>query len=63
MIEYILIGLAISIGWHFGRVIFGVLEEIIFERLHRSKWYKIVVGRMSINNKESNKNCKMKIGF
>ena len=63
MIEYILIGLAISIGWHFGKVIFGVLEEIIFERLHKSKWYKIVVGRMSINEKESSKKLRMKIGF
>ena len=40
--KYILIGLAISLGWHLGKLLYKFLEEVIFTRLHAAEWYAVL---------------------
>lgn len=42
--NYIIMGLLMSIGWQVARVIFEVAAELLFERLHKAKWYRIAAG-------------------
>lgn len=43
--NYILIGILLSIGWHLVKLVYEAVEELLFERLHRAKWYLIAAGR------------------
>lgn len=38
MINWIAIGFLVAIGWFSGKIIFSIIEEILFERLHSSKF-------------------------
>ena len=40
--KYILIGIAISAGWHLVKLIYKFLEEVIFTRLHAAEWYAVL---------------------
>ena len=67
--NYIIMGLLMSIGWQVARVVFEVAAELLFERLHRAKWYKIAAGvePKAIDNSEDRpgepKAVKERIGF
>lgn len=40
--NYILIGLAVSFGWHIVKLIYKLVEEILFTRLHATQWYAVL---------------------
>lgn len=40
--KYILIGMAISVGWHLVKLIYKFIEEVIFTRLHAEEWYAVL---------------------
>lgn len=42
--RYILIGLLVSIGWHLVKLVYRMVTELLFNRLHRAKWYLIAAG-------------------
>lgn len=39
MLDYLLVGLVVSVGWHIGKVIGEVLMEITLNNLHKADWY------------------------
>ncbi len=43
--EYIIIGILLSIGWHLAKVFFEVATDLLFARLHDAKWYRILAGK------------------
>ena len=43
LLEYLMVGLLVSIGWHIGKVIGLAIEEIADVRLHRAKWYMNII--------------------
>lgn len=57
--KYLLMGLLASIGWYLGKVFVAVIEEVMFSRLHDSKWYAILCKR----EKKDEKIKKSRIGF
>ena len=59
--NWIAIGFLVAIGWFSGKIIFSIIEEILFERLHSSKYYRIICKKQTI--KKSNDSKKMTIGF
>lgn len=64
--KYIVVGLLLSIGWHIVGLIFGVVEELLFSRLHSAKWYQIAAGKKvkKTKNKPGDiKEIKNQIGF
>ena len=61
MINWIAIGFLVAIDWFSGKIIFSIIEEILFERLHSSKYYRIICKKQTI--KKSNDSKKMPIGF
>ena len=61
--NYLLIALLASIGWHIGKVVFEVLGEVIFMRLHKTKWYAVVTGKETLSSSRNSKSTKMRIGF
>ena len=61
MISWIVIGFLVAIGWFSGKIIFSILEEILFERLHSSKYYRIICKKQEIKKSTSPK--KIPIGF
>ena len=50
MISWIVIGFLVAIGWFSGKIIFSIIEEILFERLHSSKYYRIICKKQMIKN-------------
>lgn len=44
--NYIVMGLLLSIGWHVAKLIYGVATELLFNRLHKAKWYLIAAGEI-----------------
>ena len=58
--NYILIGLLLSIGWHIVKLFYLAFEEMLYIRLHDTKWYPILCGKKKKTVKKANKN---KIGF
>lgn len=60
--KYILLGLLVSVGWHLGVLIYEILAEIIFNELHKTKWYCVLNGKKYIP-KQNTDSVKMKIGF
>lgn len=65
--KYIIIGLLLSIGWHVVKLVYGILEELIFCRLHDARWYLIMVGketkRVDTNDGVHINTVKNQIGF
>lgn len=64
--NYILIGVLVAIGWHLVKLIYEVVVELLFSRLHRADWYLIAVGKKPKEIKErpgDAKTVKNKIGF
>ena len=61
--NYIIIGLLLSIGWHLVEIVYTAFEEALYVRLHKTKWYQIVIGKRSINECKNNDNIRNKIGF
>lgn len=43
--NYILIGILVSIGWHVVKLVYEAVEELIFARLHKADWYLIAAGK------------------
>ena len=46
MVTWLLIGLLVSIGWHIGKLIYKLAEEVIFTRLHSEDWYAVLCKKM-----------------
>lgn len=44
--NYVLIGLAVSIGWHVGKLVYGVIEEVVMTNLHAADWYAVLCKKM-----------------
>lgn len=67
MVVYLLIGLLVSIGWHFGKLLFDLVSEIMFTRLHKNETYAAICKktpegpRPNIQDGQIRKN--MPIGF
>ena len=54
--QYLLIGLMSSVGWHIGKLVYKLIEEIIFNRLHSTEWYAVLckkAGKKIIQDKNS----------
>lgn len=45
--NYIFIGLAVSIGWHLVKLFYKFVEEVMFTRLHAAEWYAVLCKRQS----------------
>lgn len=63
--SYISMGLLFGLGLCLVNLIFGIIEEILFIRLHNTKWYPFIAGKKikNINNTMDVKSVKNKIGF
>ena len=64
--NYIIIGLLLSIGWHISKVVFRAVEELLFERLHRTDWYLTIAGAKPVEETDrpgDAKRVKNRIGF
>ena len=62
--NYILMGILLSIGWHVVKLIYEVAAELLFERLHKAKWYAIAAGKKPKEIKPGDvKAVKNQIGF
>lgn len=61
--NYIIIGLLLSIGWHSFKLIYEILSEIIFCRLHKADSYAVVCGKTTKNSNKVTSTVKTKIGF
>ena len=63
--NYIVMGLLMGLGWQMVRLIFGIIEELLFTRLHTTKWYPILAGKKpkSVKNTMEVNEVKNKIGF
>ena len=63
--EYIIIGILLSIGWNLIVLLKNVIEEILFCRLHKYKWYAILAGKQTKTDKGKSdaKTITNKIGF
>ena len=64
--KYILIGLLLSIGWHIATLIYDMAYELLFSRLHNTKWYLVAAGKKpkEVEDKPGDaKTVKNKIGF
>ena len=62
--KYIIIGALLAIGWNFVEIIYEIIREIVFNILHKTKWYLIACGRTpkNVNGMDSEK-VKNPIGF
>ena len=63
MMNYIIAGILFAIGWHIVKIIYEISAELIFCKLHRTKWYNVMAGKEKKLNSKSDKGPKMKIGF
>jgi hypothetical protein len=64
--NYIIIGLLLSIGWQVADVIFTVLAELVMSRLHNTDWYLVLAGKKPKAIEEcpgDAKQVKCQIGF
>ena len=64
--EYILMGLCLSIGWHIIKLVYGIIAELLFTRLHNAEWYQIAAGNKPMVMEEQPgdiKAVKNQIGF
>lgn len=61
--KYIIAGILLSFGWHIVKIIYEIIEEILFCRLHNNRCYKIITGKEKRVNTKGKDGLKMKIGF
>lgn len=61
--EYVLPGLLLFIGWHAAKLIFEIISEVLFCRLHETNWYRILSGKKPKEKNEKSKGDKSRIGF
>lgn len=64
--NYIFVGLCLSIGWHVVKLVYEVAAELLFTRLHNATWYQIAAGKKPRDMKEHPgdiKAVKNQIGF
>jgi len=63
--KYIIIGLLLSIGWQTVELIFEVVRELLFSRLHKTDWYLIAAGKKPKEIKATSvaKTVNNRIGF
>lgn len=63
--NYIVIGFLIGIGWHVVQLIYDVVYELLFCRLHKARWYNIAAGKrpIDIDAADNKKSVKNRIGF
>ena len=64
--EYIIAGLLLSVGWHVVKIVYEMVCDILFTRLHKAKWYLTAAGKTPKTMKEQPgdiKAVKNKIGF
>ena len=60
--NYIIIGALLAIGWHLVKLVYCMIEDVLFSRLHKAKWFAKIAG-VDIKS-DSNKSHEMnKIGF
>lgn len=43
--EYIVIGILLSIGWHLAKLAYEVTTDLLFARLHDARWYRELAGK------------------
>ena len=43
--EYVIMGLMLSIGWHIVKLVYEIIAELLFTRLHKAKWYQVAAGK------------------
>lgn len=56
--NYLFIGLMVSVGWHVGKLVYSLSEEIIFSRLHATEWYAILCKKQEKSVLPMKSNCK-----
>lgn len=42
--EYIIMGALMSIGWYVAKLVYDIVAELLFTRLHAADWYQIAAG-------------------
>jgi len=47
MMNYVFIGIAVSIGWHMGKLLYKLVEEVMFTRLLATEWYAVLCKKQS----------------
>lgn len=63
--NYIFVGLLIGLGWRVAELAYDVIFEILFNKLHRAKWYCDLNGKKppKINGSNDEKTVRNRIGF
>lgn len=64
--NYVLAGILLMIGWHIVKLIYEVASELLFCKLHKTKWYLVAAGKepKTIESKPGDaKEVKNHIGF
>ena len=61
--KYIIFGILVSIGWHTVKLIYEMVYELLFNRLHKADWYRIVAGEKPKDKRVDAKAVKNQIGF
>lgn len=64
--EYIIMGLMLSIGWHIVKLAYEIIAELLFTRLHKTKWYQVIAGKRPVTTNSAPgeiKAVKNQIGF
>lgn len=63
---YIFMGIMLAIGWYLVRIVYDIVCEVLFSRLHKADWYLVVAGKKpsTTQNKPGDlKTVKNEIGF
>lgn len=62
--KLLLIGFALSIGWHLGHALIDFLYYIFAESIKKTRWYQEIIGRKeTVKDHNSANVVKNKIGF
>lgn len=48
MMEYLVIGLVVSVGWHIGKILWRVVDEVVVVQMHKITWYKQLTNPNSV---------------
>ena len=61
--NYILIGVLFSLGWHMVKLVWCMVDEIAYKRLHKAKWYRTLCFGAEERSGDIKTDTNMKIGF
>ena len=62
--QFIRIGLELSIGWHLGKYVTTVVDAVLVNLIKRSRWYQVATSSPETVNDHNHANTvKNKIGF